>query len=59
MTSREDALADYRAQADLIESERQLGGLTREQAADAMRAARLEYERTAGPLAPADRPARS
>jgi hypothetical protein len=44
---RAKALERYRHAADLIEGEYQLGGLTRQQAADAMKAVRLDYEQSA------------
>jgi hypothetical protein len=40
----EQAQRRYRLALDMIEAERALGGLTREQAAEAARAAREEYE---------------
>ena len=46
-TARDQALEEYQAQADLIEADLAAGQITRDQAAEAMRAARATYEQAA------------
>ena len=46
-TARDQALEEYQAQADLIEADLGAGQISRDQAAEAMRAARARYERAA------------
>lgn len=50
--AREQALADYQRQADLIEADLAAERISRDQAATAMCRARQQYEQAAGPLVP-------